>query len=488
MMMKRSLRSRFSRSPIIHSDLYIGRKYYNMNKLLFTLFVCAFLCSCTDTDRATSKVNPVGESVETDVLSHADWAKNATIYEVNVRQHTEQGTFAAFEKDIPRIHDMGIDILWLMPIHPIGKKNRKGGLGSYYSVKDYFDVNPEYGDMSDLQNLVQTAHSYGMKVIIDWVANHSAWDCEWVEIHPEFYTLNEEGEMHAPVADWADVVDLSYDDAGLRTEMIKALKFWVEVADIDGYRCDVAEWVPTDFWEEARAELETVKSDIFMLAEAERPEHHERAFDMSYSWEFMHIMNEVSKGNKGLADIDAYMAKEDTNFVKDAYRMMFTTNHDENSWNGTVFERYGNAHELFATLAFTINGMPLVYGGQEAGNNRRLMFFEKDTVSWGTYEFQDFYSKLLHLNQSEPALWNGMHGGDYKRIATANDEEIFAYSRTKDDSQVIVLLNFADDAHAVEFKEAISGEYTSIFNGQTLSVFNDSDIKLAPYGYQVFVK
>lgn len=459
-----------------------------MNKLLFAFALCFALVSCTETDQSTSVAQPIGETVETDVLTHPDWAKNATIYEVNIRQHTEAGTFAAFEKDIPRIHDMGIDILWLMPIHPIGKKNRKGGMGSYYSVHDYFEVNPEFGEMSDLQNLVQTAHSMGMKVIIDWVANHSAWDCDWVELHPEFYSVNEEGQMHAPVDDWSDVVDLNYDNQGLRREMIKALKFWVEVADIDGYRCDVAEWVPMDFWESAREELETVKSDIFMLAEAEHPDHHSRAFDMSYSWEFMHIMNEVAKGNKSLAAFDEYMAKEDTNFVKDAYRMMFTTNHDENSWNGTVFERYGNAHALYATLAYTINGMPLVYGGQEAGNDRRLEFFEKDTVSWGDYKFQDFYSKLLKLNKEEAALWNGMHGGQYKRIATANDEEIFAYSRTKDESQVIVLLNFADHAHSVEFEEAISGEYTSIFNGQTLSVFNNSDIKLEPYGYQVFVK
>jgi len=459
-----------------------------MNKLLIALTFSLACVSCTETDNATSEAQPLGETVETDVLSHADWAKNATIYEVNIRQHTEEGTFAAFEKDIPRIKAMGIDILWLMPIHPIGKKHRKGGMGSYYSVRDYFEVNPEFGDMSDLQNLVQTAHSNGMKVIIDWVANHSAWDCEWVELHPEFYTLNEEGAMKSPVDDWSDVVDLDYENEGLRTEMIKALKFWVDVADIDGYRCDVAEWVPTDFWERARAELETVKPDVFMLAEAEHPDHHARAFDMSYSWEFMHIMNELAKGNKNLSDIDVYMAKEDTNFVKDAYRMMFITNHDENSWNGTVFERYGDAHALYATLAYTINGMPLLYGGQEAGNDRRLEFFEKDTVSWGEYKFEDFYTKLLKLNQEEPALWNGMHGGDYKRIATANDEEIFAFSRTKDKSQIIVLLNFSDHPNTVDFEEAISGEYTSIFNGQTLSVFNDSDIKLESYGYQVFVK
>lgn len=459
-----------------------------MSRICLFMTALVILSGCTDTDQPTSEANPVGETVETDVLSHADWTKNATIYEVNIRQHTPEGTFAAFEKDIPRIREMGIDILWLMPVHPIGEKNRKGGLGSYYSIKDYYEVNPEFGEMSDLQNLVQTAHSHGMKVILDWVANHSAWDCDWVELHPEYYTLNEAGEMHPPVDDWSDVVDLNYDNQGLREEMIKAMKFWLEVADIDGYRCDVAQWVPDDFWEEARNALVAVNPDVFMLAEAEHPPHHARAFDMSYSWEFMHIMNEVAKGHKTIADIDAYMAKEDTNFVKDAYRMMFTTNHDENSWNGTVFERYGPAHQMYATMAFTINGMPLVYSGQEAGNSERLEFFEKDTIHWGDYGLQDFYSKLLKLNQSEKALWNGMHGGDYKRIVTANDEDIFAYSRTKDESQVIVVLNFSDQPQPIDFEEAIAGEYTSIFNGQTLSVFNDADIKLEPWGYQVFVK
>lgn len=457
-----------------------------MNRFYLLLITSAMLMACGN-EPHDAEATSVG-GYETEVLSHPEWSKNASIYEVNVRQHTEEGTFAAFEADIPRIKSMGIDILWLMPIHPIGELKRKGGMGSYYSIKDYRAVNPEFGSLEDLKSLVNTAHKYDMKVIIDWVANHSAWDNVWIESHPEYYSVNEAGEMYAPVEDWSDVVDLNFEHPGLREAMIGAMKYWVQAADIDGFRCDVAGMVPTDFWDEARKALEQEKPDIFMLAEAEQPEHHARAFDMSYAWEFMHICNNIAAGNKTLAELEAYMAKEDTNFVKSAYRMYFTTNHDENSWNGTVFERYGPAHELYAVLAYTIDGMPLLYSGQEAGNPKRLAFFEKDTLDWGDYFLQDFYTTLLQAKKSNEALWNGEFGGDFKRIKTSADEEIFAYSRTRGKNQVIVLLNFSDQPQLFESEEAISGEYKSIFNDQMLSVFTNGDVKLDPWGYQVFTK
>lgn len=474
-----------------------------LRNLLFFAVVCGLLTACSDPQTAPEAQN----SSETEVVPafpHADWSKDATIYEVNIRQHTPEGTFAAFTQDIDRISGLGIEILWLMPIHPIGEVNRKGGLGSYYSIQDYKAVNPEFGSEADFQALVNKAHSLGMKVIIDWVPNHTAWDCVWTP-NRDWYSQNEEGEFYPPVADWSDVIDLNYDNQDMRAAMIDALKYWMTEFDIDGYRCDVAGEVPLDFWNDACGQLRAMNPEIFMLAEAEVPEHHAEAFDMSYSWELMHIMNQLAmtegltspelmeeKGwhpeGKTLASIDEYMTKEAGRFADYAYRMSFTTNHDENSWNGTVFERFGPAYELFACMAYTIQGMPLLYSGTEAPNRRRLAFFEKDSIDWNGYEMSAFYGKLLKANREHPALWNGSYGGDFKRIATSNDAEIYAYSRTKGDSQVITVLNFSADPQQIKFQEAISGEYPSIFNNQTLSVFTDGDMTLGPWGYQVFVK
>ena len=255
------------------------------------------------------------------------------IYEANVRQFTPEGTFKAFEEHLPRLKELGVDILWLMPIHPIGVENRKGGLGSYYSIKDYRGVNPEFGDLDDFKSLVNKAHELGMYVILDWVANHTAWDHAWVTEHPEYYTKNLDGTMKSPF-DWTDVVELDFKNQEMQDAMLADMMYWVEENGIDGFRCDVAGEVPVEFWNTARAELDKVKP-VFMLAEAEQPNHHVNAFDMSYAWELHHIMNEIAKGNKNAKAINTYFAKHDTLYPTDAYRLYFITNHDENSWNGT---------------------------------------------------------------------------------------------------------------------------------------------------------
>lgn len=454
---------------------------------LYAAIGFSMLFSCGNpADEHTSEAKAVGETVENIPLKHPEWAKNATIYEVNVRQHTPEGTLNAFAADIPRLKEMGVEILWLMPIYPIGKENRKGSLGSYYSVKDYTAVNPEFGTLEDLKALVRKAHDLDMKVILDWVANHTAWDHEWVEQYPEWFTKDSLGNIQPPVPDWSDVVDLNYENDSMRTAMIDELKYWVSEADVDGYRCDVAMMVPTDFWNDARAALDSIKP-VFMLAEAEEPEHHEKAFDMSYTWEFHHIINSMAKGEMTTEDIDDYMASRDSSFSRNAYRMMFTTNHDENSWNGTIFERLGDAHMLYAVLSFTIDGMPLLYSGQEAALDQRLAFFEKDTIDWKDYPLQDFYTSLLKLNQENPALWNGLDGGKFKKLTT-NDPELYCYSRSKGQREVIVMLNFSDERKQVKFPESFSGELESIFNEQLLTVFTKEDIYLDPKGYQVFAR
>ena len=460
------------------------------------LFIASILySSCGEgTHEHTGNAEVKGHSV-TKVLHHPDWSQNASIYEVNIRQHTPEGTFAAFTADIPRLKSMGVDILWLMPIHPIGEINRKGGLGSHYSVKDYTAVNPNYGTLDQFKNLVKTAHDNGMKVIIDWVANHSAFDNKWTKEHLSYYLLDSAGMIQPPLGtDWTDVAQLDYSKDSLWTGMIDAMKYWVKDCDIDGYRCDVAEKVPTPFWDVARNALDSIKP-VFMLAEAEKREHHLKAFDMSYAWEFMHISNEIAKGKNKLSDLDAYMARQDTAFPVSAYRMYFTTNHDENSWNGTGFERLGNARPVMDVLAMTIAGMPLLYSGQEGGEQypdgkaHRLSFFEKDTVHWNDYKYQEFYSKLLHLHHDNPAMWNGEYGGQFKKIKTSSDNVLYCFSRTKDNNQVIVLLNFSDKPQSVDFLGNMpDDEYLSIFNRQLLTLYTKGNKELPAYGYQVFVK
>lgn len=465
-------------------------------KTFFTISVALILLASCGEGKHDHNANAVitGNS-ETKVLQHPEWSKNATIYEVNIRQHTPEGTFAAFERDIPRLKSMGVDIIWLMPVHPIGEINRKGGMGSHYSVRDYKAVNPDYGTMDDFKRLVQTAHANDMKVIIDWVANHSAFDNIWTKDHLEYYLLDTAGKIQPPLGtDWTDVAQLNYENKALWAGMIDALKFWVSECNIDGYRCDVAEKVPTPFWDEARAALDSIKP-VFMLAEAERKEHHLKAFDMSYAWEFMHICNELAKGTKKLTDIDKYMAKQDTAFPTSAYRMYFTTNHDENSWNGTGNERLGNARQVMDVLTFTIAGMPLLYSGQEGGEQypdgkaHRMRFFEKDTVNWNNYMYQDFYTKLFKLHKENPAMWNGQYGGTFKRIKTSSDDHLYCFSRIKDNNHVVVLLNFSDKPQSVDFLEDMNeGEFLSIFNTQSLTLYSKGNQELPAYGYQVFVK
>lgn len=276
---------------------------------------------------------------------HPEWSINANIYEVNVRQYTPEGTFAAFEKHLPELKKLGVDIIWIMPINPIGKQNRKGALGSYYAVANYKTVNPEFGTVDDFKKLVNKTHKLGMKIIIDWVANHTAWDNIWVKDHPEFYTRDAKGNFVPPVADWEDVIDLNYDNKELRSLMIDAMKYWVKECNIDGFRCDVAAMIPIDFWNEAVPELKKIKH-VFMLAEANENFVHQ-AFDMSYNWQLKDLMNDIAKGKKNAEDLVKLFEKEKQEYKTDDYRMSFTTNHDLNSWDGTEYVKIGERNGSF---------------------------------------------------------------------------------------------------------------------------------------------
>ncbi|MFG6460938.1 alpha-amylase family glycosyl hydrolase [Roseateles sp. DXS20W] len=352
-------------------------------------------------------------------MPHLPWTRQAVIYQVNVRQYSAAGTLAAVQADLPRLKALGVDILWVMPWQPIGKLNRKGTLGSYYSISDYTAVNPEFGTLADAKSFVAEAHKLGLKVILDWVANHTAWDHPWATAHKDWFKLNAKGEVYAvtfnegqPGAEhWDDVIALNYGSQALRTAMIDAMKFWVREVDLDGFRCDVASLVPTDFWVRARRELDALKP-MFMLAESDAKElHTSGAFDMTYSWDLAdEVFKKIGKGEAGEPLLKAWLQRQPAGYPAHAYRMRFTSNHDFNSWHGTDAELYGDAYQALAVLTFTLPGMPLIYNGQESRLTKRLAFFEKDAIAWGSYELTGFYQQLIALKHQHPALAAGQYG------------------------------------------------------------------------------
>ncbi|MDY0104180.1 MAG: alpha-amylase family glycosyl hydrolase [Lentimicrobium sp.] len=419
-------------------------------------------------------------------VQHPEWSKNLSVYEVNVRQFTSEGTFLALESHLPRLKNLGADILWLMPINPIGETNRKGTLGSYYSIKDYREINPEYGNKEDFKHFVEMAHEQGLYVIVDWVANHSAWDNALVTEHPDWYDKDSTGKMVSPF-DWTDVVEFNYNNPDMSAYMLDALKYWVIDFNIDGYRCDVAGMVPDSFWQKARTELDGIKP-VFMLAEDEAQRHH-AAFDMTYGWEFHHIMNKIYKGENTANDIEIYLKKNDSLYPENAYRMNFITNHDENSWNGTEFERLGKGVEAFYVLTATVPGMPLIYTGQESAMDKRLDFFERDPVKWGDYSMTSFYKALFDLKKSNAALYNGSYGGSWERINTVEDSNVFALLRKKDNNAVVSIVNLSKEAVKITLKgSAYIGEFTQLYSGEKVTLSENQPIELPAWGYKVFYK
>ncbi len=449
-----------------------------MKKLLFV--VLALVVAMT----GCKMKKPAGNA---GTKQHVEWSRRATIYEVNIRQYTQEGTLKAFEKELPRLQKMGVDILWLMPVNPLGKKNRKGTLGSYYSVSDYLSVNPEYGTKQDLIDLVKKAHELDMRVIIDWVANHTSWDNVLITQHPDWYKKDPAGNIISPVRDWTDVAGLDYSKPELRKYMTDALIYWIKETDIDGYRCDVAGMLPISFWHDAIPELKKIKP-VFMLAEDEGPKMHDTGyFDATYSWQLYHLMNDIYKGKMTADKLDSLYADEAKRFPPDAFRMRFTTNHDENSWNGTEYERLGDGAKAFAVLTFTFPGIPLIYTGQESALNKRLRFFDKDTINWGSYPLESFYTHLTQLKKKNKLIAAGDVGGDFVKVASSNDKAVFAFLRKKPHRQMFVLLNLSPAAQEVKLiGSEFTGHYREAFTGHPKDWREGEKVKLGPWEYFVY--
>jgi len=456
-------------------------------KNVFLLMLVSFFifASCKNDKKSEDKT--MKDSVKLTINKYPERIQKSIIYEVNIRQFSTEGTFAAFEKEIPRLKELGVEILWLMPIQPVGLKNRKGSLGSYYSVQNYTEVNPEFGSKDDFERLVKTAHENGMLVILDWVANHTAFDNPWITAHPEWYTQDSLGNIKSPVDDWSDVADLNYDNKEMRAEMIKSLEYWIKEFDVDGYRCDVAFMCPTDFWNDVRVALDKVKP-VFMLAEAEHPELMESAFDMCYTWDLHHLMNDIAKGTKRGVDLIDYFLDDPTKFPK-GMRMVFTSNHDENSWNGTEFERMPDCYKTFAVFSYVVPSMPLIYTGQEACLDKRLKFFDKDTIDWKECDMTELYKKLAKLKQDNKALWNGTYGSPLVFAATVNNENITSFIRQKDDNKILVLMNLSKKPTEVKYTdENAFGTYKEYFTGKEIVIEKNKSYKLQPWEYWVLIK
>ncbi|MDP8220019.1 MAG: alpha-amylase family glycosyl hydrolase [Candidatus Stygibacter frigidus] len=411
-----------------------------------------------------------------------EWSQDLSIYEVNIRQYTPEGTFEAFRQHLPRLQEMGVGILWLMPINPIGELNRKGSLGSYYASKDYHEVNPEYGDKEDFTRLVDEIHARGMYIIIDWVANHTGWDNVWTIDHPEYYKKNSFGDFYPPVKDWNDVIWLDYGNQGLRKAMTEAMEYWVKDFDIDGFRCDVAEMVPLNFWIYARKQIEQTKP-VFMLAECENPVYHQ-AFDMTYAWSAYGLYKDISAGYKSVIELDAYRMREMRRFDKENLRMLFLANHDENSWSGTMLKHFPQSYKAMTVLTYALPGMPLTYSGQEALNDRQLAFFDKDQIDWKTTEMDELYKQLNELKRENPAMYNGIYGGTFSKVPNSKPYQIYSVSREKEQNKVIFIINLTGEP--AEFKlSGIDGEYQNYLSGDKITLSRETILSLESWDYLI---
>lgn len=450
-----------------------------MKQAIFTTIAAAMLLSCSVNNQNNSG------SMEPENKGTA-WINHTNIYEVNLRQYTQEGTINAFSKELPRLKEMGVHTLWFMPITPIAQKNKKGSLGSYYAASDYTSINPEFGTMDDWKALVKQAHEMGFKVIIDWVANHTGWDHVWTKTNPEYYEKDPETKDFKKASGMDDIIELDFKNPALRRAMIDAMKFWVTETGIDGFRCDLAFWVELDFWVEAKKELEQIRP-LFWLGELDPLDNPDymQVFDAAYTWKFMHKAREFYQEKKTVSYLDSVLNEYQQLPGMQAW---FTTNHDENSWNGTEYEKYGEAALPLAVFSCTWPGLPLIYSGQELPNQKRLEFFEKDVIQWnGQYQLHEFYKRLLNLHASHPALNGDDKVAPVQRLHTNADNEVLAYLRTKDDRKVLVLLNLsANEVNCQLPAGAVTGTFTNVFSGETINITEGQSLNLKPWQYLVF--
>jgi len=414
---------------------------------------------------------------------HPDFMQQGNIYEVNIRQYTKEGTFKAFAKHLPRLQKMGVQTLWFMPIQPISKFGRKGTLGSYYAVASYTDINPEFGTLADFNAIVNQAHALGMKVLIDYVPNHSGADHPWLTSHPDFYETDSTGKP-TYTADWSDTRELNFNNLVMQDSMINTMKYWLNATKIDGFRVDVAWGVPYSFWDKCIPALKKIRN-IYLLAEADDAKLHENGFDATYTWKEFHVINDIAAGKKNISALDTVLQNIETEFMKGAQRLYFTSNHDENSWNKADYATMpGAIHKPFAVFTQTYNRtMPLIYSGQEEPVLRPLAFFEKDSIEFKKYERANFYTTLLKLRKSNSAFADN---ANFKRLNVNLPEKIMAYERSNGQDKVVVVLNLSNQPQQAMIDGIDASAFEEVFTKQKLTGIRS--LQMPAWGYQVFVK
>lgn len=475
-----------------------------MKRILLTLLIASSLIACKDNKNAmTTNDKVIDDTWDTIPTITKEVINTSVIYEANIRQYSTSGHFDEFTKDIPQLKQLGVKIIWLMPVFPISETKRKatGGadskfasdfpeaeqakyLGSYYAVSDFTKINPEFGTIEDFRNLVKTAHENGMFVILDWVPNHTGWDHVWIKNNPEYYTKDADGNItHPKDTDWTDVADLNYDNKDMRKEMIADMQYWLKEEGVDGFRCDVAGSVPTDFWQEAIPQLRQTK-DIFMLAEAWEPElFRDNLFDMGYAWDGHHLMNKIAKGENNANDWYTYLDERNSKYEADDILMNFITNHDENSWNGTISERMGDAAPAMLALEYMTTGMPLIYSGMEYDMKHRLKFFEKDSIPKTKAKMWPLLEKLGTLKNTNPALAESMIGSKLNKLETGN-QNVLMFSREVNGNKLTYLANLSNNPQTFD-AQAASGKKDYMTN-ETMSVI-DNRLTLKPWEYRILL-
>jgi cyclomaltodextrinase / maltogenic alpha-amylase / neopullulanase len=369
------------------------------------------------------------------------WERDGVIYQIFPRAFSAEGDFNGITKRLDDLKSLGVTILWLMPIHPIGQLKKKGTIGSPYAVKDYYGINPDYGTKEDFKRLISESHRRGMKVIIDIVANHTAWDSVLMA-HPDYYKHDAKGNITYPY-DWYDIAALNYNSQPLRRYMTDMLKYWIREFDLDGFRCDVAGEVPTDFWETARSELDQIKPDIMMLAEAHKAELLEQAFDLDYSWPLHSTLTEVLQGHKPATEIRNAWEKEVCEWPKNSLHLRFSDNHDERR----AIARFGERGALAASaLVFTLDGVPLLYNGMEVGDTTESgapALFERLPIFWSIRErrpeFPRFYQQIISLRRSS----NALRLGRLEWLHNSDENRVVSYLRRATNEEALVVINMS---------------------------------------------
>ena len=424
-------------------------------------------------------------------MQHTVWSYGAVMYEMNVRQLTKAGTFKAAMRRLEHLRSIGVDVVWLMPIYPIGEVERKGSLGSYYSISDYCDVNPEFGKMADFDAFVAEAHRLGMKVILDWVANHTARDAKWLKNKPvSWYERDENGAAKVPW-DWSDTAKLNYDERGVWKGQIEAMKFWVCKHAVDGFRCDMAMLVPLGFWQEARRELQCVKKDIFMLAEAEGVEFFDNAFDACYGWELHHSMCDVAQGKSRVWNLRDKVYAILNNFPQDSMHLSFTSNHDENSWSGSEYSRFGAALGAMTALTFVLpKTIPLIYTGQEYGYDHSFAFFDKDAMpEMPDNDTTELYRCLCALKHDFTALLSADLGGSFVEIDTNAPDCLLAFVRENMEGRVVYIANLSPYKVFSDFHTGIyEGQYRDVITGADATLYEHTWGDMEPWSFRVLAQ